>query len=676
MIVSLDWLKQYVDLPMSSAELADRLALSGLNHESFNDQVMDLEVTSNRADCLGHIGVAREVSVLWASPLRKPAAKTQAKGQAVDKATSVKILAPALCPRYTARVIRRVKIGPSPRWLADRLRSVGIAVINNVVDVTNYVMMECGQPLHAFDFAKLSGQRIIVREAAPGEKFTALNHQEYELAAGTCVIADAEKAIALAGVMGGEHSEVSDATVDVLIESANFDPLSVRTTARRHNLHSPSSYRFERGVDPEGIDWASRRACELILETAGGTLAAGSVDVGSAKPQAAGEAKTQAVVKLRFEQIERVLGIAVPEAEVQKILTALGCEETHICGHCVKVIPPSWRADLTREIDLIEEVARIYGYDKIPEDTNVKMTASTRTRQDRVLEQVREVLVAAGFDEAMTLSAVDESLVDAIQPWTDAPPLVASTPVLRRADRLRQTLVPSLLTARRHNEKLSNPVIELFEIANVYLPLDGDIPQQKRVLAISSGGGFVELKGVVEALVRRVAPSQRLGVGKIDYPLLDDARQCRLRLSDHTLGYLGELSDAGRARFELRSSSTVAELDLDLLVAAAELVPTARPLSPYPPVSRDVNIVVPESVRWAAVEQLVLTAGGEVLEAVEYQETYRDPQRLGAERKSLLFSVQLRSSSGTLTNEEADGVRDRIVALLGQQLSAELRRSP
>jgi phenylalanyl-tRNA synthetase beta chain len=564
-------------------------------------------------------------------------------------------------------VIRGVKIGPSPKWLADRLRSLGIAVINNVVDVTNYVMFECGQPLHAFDFAKLAGGRIIVRESKPGEKFTAINHQEYELAAGTCVIADAEKAVALAGVMGGAYSEVSDATVDVLIESAAFDPLSVRTTARRHNLHSPSSYRFERGVDPEGIDWASRRACELILETAGGTLSAGSVDVGVAKMQGRGE------IKLRFEQIPRVLGISVPDDEVQRILAALGCDQTHVCGHCVKVIPPSWRADLTREIDLIEEVARIYGYDKIPEDTNVKMAASTRTRHDRVLQAVREVMVAAGFDEAMTLSAVDDSLVDAIRPWTEAAPLVASTPVLRRADRLRQSLVPSLLAARRHNEKLSNPVIELFEIANVYLPIEGALPEQKRLLGVTSGGGFLDVKGVLEALVSRVSPSLELEVGEVEYPLLDNGRQARLRLGDHLLGYLGELSDAGRERFELRGSSTVAEIDLDVLAAVAELVPTARPLSPYPSVSRDLNIVVPETVHWAEVADLVRVAGGEVLEAVEYQETYRDLQRLGAGRKSLLFTVQLRSAGGTLTNEEADGVRDRIVRLLAEQVGGELR---
>jgi phenylalanyl-tRNA synthetase beta chain len=339
----------------------------------------------------------------------------------------------------------------------------------------------------------------------------------------------------------------------------------------------------------------------------------------------------------------------------------------------VKVIPPSWRADLTREIDLIEEVARIFGYDKIPEDTNVKMAASTRTRSDRVLTQVREVLVAAGFDEAMTLSAVDEAWVDAIQPWTDAPPLVASTPVLRRADRLRQTLAPSLLAARRHNEKLSNSTVELFEIANVYLPMEGGLPQQKRLLGITSGRCFRELKGVIEALVARVAPSQRLGVGEVSYLLLDEARQCRLRIGDHTLGYMGELSDAGRQRVELRGKSTVAELDLDVLVGLAELIPIARPLSPYPPVGRDLNIVVDESVRWASVEQLVRTAGGELVEAIEYQETYRNPERLGADRKSFLFSLRLRSDRGTLTNEEADAVRERIVDLLSKQLGAELR---
>jgi phenylalanyl-tRNA synthetase beta chain len=666
MIVSLEWLKQYIDLPPNTAELADRLALAGLNHEMFDDKVIDLEVTSNRPDCLGHIGVAREIGVLYGRPFKTPAAKPQAKGEAVSKITKVEITSPELCPRYTARVIRGVQIGPSPQWLQDRLRAVGIAVINNVVDVTNFVLMECGQPLHAFDFAKLKGGRIVVREAKPGEKFTAINHQEYELAPGTCVIADAQRAVCLAGVMGGADSEVSEATTDILLEAAEFDQLTTRTTARRFGLHSPSSYRFERGVDPHGVDWASRRACELILETAGGTLCEGVVDVGRKPPE-------REVVKLRFDQLPRVLGIKVPDEIVQKILTALGCVETHVCGHCVKVTPPSWRADLTREIDLIEEVARIHGYDKIPEDVGVKMAASTRSREDRVLERVRGVMIAAGFDEAMTLSAVDESWVDAIQPWTDEPPLRTSTPVLRRADCLRQTLLPSLLTARRHNEKVANPKAELFEIANVYLPEAGMLPQQKRLLAIVSGGDFNELKGVVESLVARLAPSRHVEVGASAYPLLDDVRQCRLRLGDHTLGVLGELSSAGKQRFEMRWATTVAELDIDLLVGAAELVATTRPLSQYPPVGRDLNIVIPESVHWSEVAALVRESGGELVESVAYQETYRNAERLGAGNKSLMFSLQLRSATGTLTNEEADAVRNRIVATLSERLGAALR---
>ncbi|MCG8449708.1 MAG: phenylalanine--tRNA ligase subunit beta, partial [Pirellulales bacterium] len=391
MIISLNWLKEYVELGMSVEELTDRLTLTGLNLEGVeqvgDDTAIDLEVTSNRPDCLGHIGVAREVAVLWRQKLKEPAAKPPAAGPAVSELAKVEITRPELCSRYTARVIRGIKIGPSPQWLADRLRSLGIAVINNVVDVSNYVMMECGQPLHTFDYSKLAGQQIIVRESQPDEKFTAINHQEYELPAGACVIADARRAVALGGVMGGADTEVTDATTDLLIEAASFAPLAVRNIARRLNLHSPSSYRFERGVDPERIDWASRRCCELILELAGGKLAKGVLDVGS--PLAEREP-----IKLRFDQLPRTLGIEIPAESVQKILTDLGCSETHICEKCVKVVPPSWRADLTREIDLIEEVARIHGYDKIPEDASVKMAASTRSQEDRVQGQVRGVLVA------------------------------------------------------------------------------------------------------------------------------------------------------------------------------------------------------------------------------------------------------------------------------------------
>ncbi|NIP86661.1 MAG: phenylalanine--tRNA ligase subunit beta, partial [Planctomycetales bacterium] len=267
-------------------------------------------------------------------------------------------------------------------WLVRRLQTLGIAAINNVVDITNYVLMECGQPLHAFDAAGLEGGRIIVRRARPGESFEAINHKTYELDEAMCVIADARRAVALGGVMGGASSEVGEGTSELLIESALFDPISIRTTARQLALHSDSSYRFERGPDPEGVEWASRRCCQLILEIAGGELAAGVIDVGT--PPAA-----QQPIVLRLSEVERVLGIAVDRQEIRRILTSLGNEERRSTGKTVEVIPPSWRRDLVREIDLIEEVARIHGYDEIPEDAQVPMSVSARGDEDRVLARVR-----------------------------------------------------------------------------------------------------------------------------------------------------------------------------------------------------------------------------------------------------------------------------------------------
>ena len=670
MIVSWKWLKEHVELSMSVDELTGRLTLTGLNLEGVenvgDDTAIDLEVTSNRPDCLGHIGVAREVAVLWGTPLKTPALTVQSTGPKVESLTNVTVQCPELCPRYTARVIRGLKVGPSPQWLADRLRAVGLAVVNNVVDISNFVLMECGQPLHAFDFAKLAGQKIIVRDAKPGEKFTAINHQQYELTAGTCVIADGKRAVALGGVMGGADTEVSETTTDLLIEAAEFAPLSVRNTARRLNLHSPSSFRFERGVDPLGIDWASRRCCELILELAGGELCEGVIDVGPPW-------QPHEPIKLRFPEIPRVLGIQVSELKVRQILTALGCVETHACDHCVKVVPPSWRADLTREIDLIEEVARIHGYDQIPEDAGVRMVASARSREDRVLEQVRGVLVAAGFDEAMTLSTVEPEWIEAFRPWTNAVPLVTSTPVLRRANCLRQSLAPSLLAARRTNETLFNPLVELFEIANVYLPRPGQLPDELRMLGVISCRSFAHVKGTVETLVAAVAPGSRLESTGHDAPLFEGGRGCQLRLEGNVLGYLGEVSRKGLARFELRGKSTLAELDLGVLIDAAVLIRRAMPLSPYPPVGRDLNLVVDEQVRWADVERIVHDCGDDLLESIAYQETYRHAERLGAGKKSLLFSIQLRSAEGTLTNEQADAVRDKIVAAARRELGAELR---
>jgi phenylalanyl-tRNA synthetase beta chain len=670
MIVSWNWLKEYLTLDMPPAEFERRLMMAGLNHESTtpvgDDLAIDLEVTSNRPDCLGHLGIAREAAVLFDRELKLPQAAPKEGATRVTDLTKVTVQCPQLCYRYTARVIRGVKIAASPAWLAKRLTTIGIAAINNVVDITNYVLMECGQPLHAFDFNKLAGREIIVRDARPGEKFLAIDHKTYDLAPGICVIADRDKAVGLGGVMGGADSEVSPATTDLLIESAEFDPASIRSTARRLSLHSDSSYRFERGLDPEGVDWASRRTCELILELAGGELAAGVIDVGR-------QLAKREPITLRLSQLKRILGIEVPGDRVQQILKALGNVQQQATASGVQVIPPSWRRDLSREIDLVEEVARIYGYEKIPEDVSVPMATSARGDDDRVLDKVRRGLTAVGFDEALTVSVVEEEWSEAFSPWTNAAPLVSLTPLLRRNDRLRRSLVPSLLGARRTNETLANEHIELFEIAKVYLPQQGKLPVEELMLGLTSGGEFFDLKGVIEAIVAQINPQAGLEIAECQFELLAAGKQVELRLGGETLGYLGEVSDAGRAKFELRGRSTVAELKLAVLMKAAVLVPRYAPLPVFPAITRDLNLVVDEAVRWADLAKLVHSEGGPHLEALQYQDTYRDAERLGAGKKSQLFTITLRDPQSTLTSQQADAIRDRIIAACHTSLGAELR---
>lgn len=675
MIVSWNWLKQYVALDMTPAELAERLMMAGLNHEDTHaigdDLAINLEVTSNRPDCLGHLGIAREVSVLWKLPLVIPLAAPRESKTAVAELAKVRVENPAQCPRYTARVIRGVKIGASPRWLVDRLSTVGVAAINNVVDVTNYVLLECGQPLHAFDLARLTGKQIVVRQARPGETFEAINHKSYTLDPSMCVIADALRAVALGGVMGGAATEVTAATKDVLLESAEFDPMSIRATARKLSLHSDSSYRFERGLDPAGVDWASRRAAELILELAGGELAAGSLDVGR-------KVDERKHITLRFAQLRRVLGIDVPSATAREILTALGNREVSADERRVEVIPPTWRRDLAREIDLVEEVARIHGYDKIPEDVSVPMATSHRTERDRVLAKVKQALTAAGFDEAMTLSAVEEPWSEAFSPWTTAAPLRSSMPVLRRADRLRRSLVPSLLGARQTNQSLANPVIELFEIAHVYLPQGAQLPSEELMIALTSGGDFFATKGVIEGLLVALNPAARLVVRPTLQELLDRERSAELLVSapekpDLLLGYLGEVSRGGLERFELRGGTTVAELKLAALEQIAELIPKYRQPPVFPAVSRDLNLVVDEGVLWADLAATVRKAAAPHGEAIEFQDVYRDAERLGAGKKSLLLTLTLRSPDGTLTNDEADQIRSRVVEACRAAHAASLR---
>jgi phenylalanyl-tRNA synthetase beta chain len=562
-------------------------------------------------------------------------------------------------------VIRGVKVAASPSQMAVRLVTVGQPVINNIVDITNYVLMECGQPLHAFDFQKLSGRRIVVRRAKAGEQFQAIDHKTYALDPEMCVIADAQRAVAIGGVMGGADSEVSPQTSDVLIEAAQFAPLSIRSTARKLKLHSPSSYRFERGTDPEMVDWASRRCCELIQRHAGGELVEGVIDMGTPRPK-------RAPITLRLDQLKRIIGIDVPPDAVRRILSALGCREESATATQVITVPPTWRRDLSREIDLVEEVARIHGYDQIPEDVSVPMVASHKSDSDRVLAKVRQVLQAGGFDESLTASVVPEKWSAAFSPWTGAEPLVANTPLLEGADRLRRSLVPSLLDVRRINESLSNPTIELFETARVYLPTAQALPREQPTLAAVSGQGFLPVKGVGEALLAALHIEQPLALADYRHELLSEGRASELSLGGKRLGFLGEVSPAGQKAFSLRGPATVLEIDLSVVMELAKLGTTYAPQSPYPTITRDLNLIVAESVRWADLAATSSAAAGPSLERLQYLDTYRDANKDGPNTKRLTFSLTFRAADRTLTGPEADAAAQAVVSACQSKHGARL----
>jgi len=670
MIVSWNWLTDYIRLDMPVEVLTERLALAGLNHESTTevggDLAIDFEVTSNRSDCLGHLGIAREISVVFDRPMRIPAAMPKASGPAVETRTSVLVEASELCPRFTARVISGVRVAESPWWLRKRLETIGVRPISNLVDVTNYVMFECGQPLHAYDLDRLDEHRLIVRRARSGETLTAINNRVYELSPEMLVIADASRAVGLAGVMGGLETEIGFDTTNVLIEAAQFDPLSVRRTARALGLFSPSSFRFERPLDPAMTDWASRRCAELILEVAGGTLHPGVIDVGRPTPQ-------MSPVTLRWSQIERVLGISIDPEEAERILVALGLERLDRTALSLTVRPPSWRPDLEREIDLIEEVARIHGYGHIPEDRPIPVTTAPRAVQERVEGVLREVLTGAGLDEAVTFSLVDVDLAVAVSPGSSLAPLRIGHSSRKRENALRQSLIPSLLAIRGHNEAHGNHDAELFEIANVYLPRpEGQLPDERTRVAAVVARDFRGCKGIVEAILGRLHIGEPLVARPVELELFAAGRAAELLLGETHLGYLGEIDSSVLDRMEIRSECAAAELELGLLLQQARLVASYHPLPLHPLVVRDLSLVLDRSCPWAELAQVARDAAGPYLETLEYYDTFRGGN-LPEDRQSVHFGLKFRHPERTLTGEEVDRAIGSVIEACERRLGATLR---
>jgi phenylalanyl-tRNA synthetase beta chain len=692
MIVSLDWLADYVDLPPVD-QMTERLLLAGLNHEATetvgSDTAVDLEVTSNRPDCLGHLGVAREVAVLFERPLRTPPIDLPKPTKTAALAVSIE--AGDICPYYSARIIRGVTVGPSPEWLVNRLATVGIASVNNVVDVTNYVMLECGQPLHAFDCGQLAGGQIIVRRARTGEPFEAINHKQYELNDHMAVIADADRPVALAGVMGGAETEISLATTDVLVESAQFAPLPVRAAARGLSLSSPSSYRFERGPDPAAVEWASQRACGLILALAGGSLEEAVVEAGTLACQ-------PAEIVLRTGRVEAVLGVPVPARRQQEILQSLGFVEQAVAGEESRWLAPSWRRDCWREIDLVEEVARIEGYERVPEDVPVAARPIARSSRERLVRMAAEACVAAGFCEAMTRSVVAEPLEVFGSPWGDAEPLVCRPPLVRGADRLRRSLLPSLLEARVGSLAAAAGHADLFEIARAYLRRPDDTLsavsplEEPLLLSLVTTGDFFRAKGLVAMVLSRlgleelpVSVEGTVGVNltgvsyrPVQSGLLVAGRAAEIMLHrpgepGFRLGVVGEASPELCQQVGCDEKTAVFELRLDGLEFAVDDEPLLTSPSSFPPIDRDINLVVDEAVSWGSIVAAIESLGCRELDQIRLGQIWRDDQRLGAGKKSMVVSLRLRSNEETLSAEQANSLVKKMIEACTHYVGATLR---
>jgi phenylalanyl-tRNA synthetase beta chain len=669
MIVSWNWLTEYVRLDLPEPELSRQLMMAGFNHESTEevegDLAIDLEVTSNRPDCLGHLGVAREIAALTGQLLKLPTADFTEHEPATSSRIAVEILPEASwCPQYRARVIENVKLGPSPAWMQRRLKAAGMTPVSNVVDITNYVMLETGQPHHAFDLAKVRGGRIIVRNARAGEKLVAINGKTYDLQSWAGVIADAEGAVALAGVMGGLDSEISAGTTTVLLETAEFLPLTIRRASRGLDLPSDASYRFERKLDPRGLAFASDRCCNLLEKLCGGRVLKGAVHAGAPGPE-------PGPVTLRFHRLRDVLSLEIPADRAVSILETLGLRVIRRTGDSVTATPPSWRRDLTREIDLVEEVGRIVGYEEVSDSTPLPMSVSVRSKKDRVTAIVREQLVGAGYCEAVAMSFASESAVASVRPWSSAEPLKVSHSSRRRENSLRQSLIPSLLASLRLNEARQVTDAELFELAHVYLPATGvGLPEEPTVLGGVSTRDLRLVRGHLEGLFRRLRLTVSLRPEAV--PGFDPERSAAWYLGERRIGVLGHVAESVKADVELRLDAVAFELRLEPLFEAADLAPRVAAPPELPAVDRDFAFVLDETVRWAALEETVRGSAGPCLESLEFVDLYRGKQ-VPDGKKSIAFRMVYRAADRTLTRDEVDGYQQSVRQAVESKLGGVLR---
>lgn len=675
MLISYNWLKDYTDTGLSPQQLRDRLTNVGLaidavdEHES--DSVLDVEVPSNRPDCLSHIGIAREVSVIERKELRLPRVESfKTEGRAEDL-TSVEIKDPDLCPRYAARLVRGVKIAPSPEWLVKRLETIGQRPINNVADITNYVLHELGQPLHAFDFHRLAGPRIIVRRATAGEKLKTLDGVERTLTTDMLVIADAERPVALAGVMGGEESEISSTTTDVLIESAYFDPDSVRRTARALGMDTEASRRFERGADIGGVLNAQDRCIQLICELAGGVATEDRLDV-YPRPY------VSRTVPLHTKRVPELTSVTVETAECLRILTGLGFELIDEAAEELNFKVPSWRIDVAQEEDLVEEVARHTGYDKIGSELPPSSASGEYQPSEMKQRLLRRALNAFAFDEAINFSFAPKQTDNQAE---------LKNPIIEEAAFMRATLLPGLLNSLRHNLNHGIRDVRLFEIGRVFGPVSPkELPDERVSLALVATGGVVEankaqadreldffdVKGALETGVDWMGLNP-LSFTQTETAYLRTGQSAAIKLSDGTaIGTIGRLAESVAANYKFRYPIYVMEIDLETLLNRPARIVQYASLPRYPSVVRDISLLLNRNVALDDLLNAVRAKRVADFHGVKLVGTF-EGGNIPLSKRSVTLRLEYRSDERTLRDEEVEERHAQLTSSLLDTFAAQQR---
>jgi phenylalanyl-tRNA synthetase beta chain len=695
------WLHDFVAVSASPEELASRLALSGTNiggiENGTHGAVLDAEVTSNRPDCLSHYGIAREVGAIYKLPLKKVAPKASESAAKTAEAIKVEIRSPELCGRFTARVIRGVKIQPSPTWLKNRLEACGVASINNIVDVSNYVTLELGHPLHTFDYDKIRDHSIVVRGANPrasstpnatGEKIKTLDGIERQLEPGICVICDGDgsRIVGIGGIMGGAETEISFSTKNVLIECAWFDPIAIRRATRSLKLHTEASTRFGRGADPEMAELASRRCAELILQLAGGELLGGVVDVYPGK-------RSPKKLQVTRAELLRVMGADVPDKEIESSLSALGFAPVRVdqnrgstgsilaAWECTQ---PSWRADVSREIDLIEEIVRIYGLDKFPPRLPASRQGAARLPHYEAEMRLRERLIGLGYREIVTIPHVAEERDALFRPAAVTPARLAN-PLSEEAGVLRSTGTVTMAGALEWNLNHGQRNARLFEIGHHYR-LNGSKPVETHVLTLGATGAardknlyepareysFADLKGDLDT-ISVLSGGLRWEESATEY--LNPARRGALFLNAESLGVAGQLSRRVAERLKFRQDVFLAEINLGPFYCAFYGVKNSRryqPIPRFPAVERDFSLLLSDGTHFSDVVKAISSLNIPEIASIEAADLFRG-KNVPAGKYSLLVRIALQPRSATLTDAQINDISARIVAALEKELGAQLR---